>query len=177
MSEVPAADNPEIIRTMGKETVYLETSVISYLTARPSNDLMAAAWQKATLDWWDTQRDRFELYISDVVLDEAGTGDSIAAARRLDVLAGIPVLALTNHAVSLSRALIAAGAVPARALGDALHIAVSAVHGVDYLLTWNCRHIDNAKAKPIIRKICAANGYAYPEICTPQELMGAVEDG
>lgn len=162
---------------MAKKTIYLETSVISYLTARPSSDLLAAAWQKATLDWWDTQRARFELYISDVVIDEAGTGDSVAAARRLDLLAGIPVLALTNPAVLLSRAMIEAGAVPAKAIGDALHIAVSAVHGVDYLLTWNCRHIDNAEAKPMIRKICAANGYAYPEICTPQELMGTIENG
>ena len=162
---------------MTKETVYLETSIISYLTARPSSDLMAAAWQKATVDWWDTQRSRFDLYVSDVVLEEAGGGDSVAASRRLDVLAGVPVLALTNHAVLLSRALIEAGAIPAKAIGDALHIAVSAVHGIDYLLTWNCRHIDNAETKPVIRKICTANGYVYPEICTPQELMGALENG
>ena len=160
-----------------KTSIYLETSVISYLTARPSRDLMAAAWQKATVDWWETQRSRFDLYVSDVVIEEAGAGDSMAAARRLDVLAGIPVLALTDRAALLSRALIKAGAIPSRATGDALHVAVSAVHGVDYLLTWNYRHIDNAEARPIIRRVCAAHGYAYPEICTPQELMGTIDNG
>lgn len=161
---------------MAKKTVYVETSVVSYLTARPSSDLMAAAWQKATLDWWDGRRGRFDLYVSDTVIEEAGTGDSGAASRRLEALDGIPVLELTDSVVVLSRALIEAGAVPSRVPDDALHIAVSAVHGMDYLLTWNFRHIDNAEAKPVIRRICAANGYTCPEICTPQELMGAIEN-
>lgn len=161
---------------MDRKTVYIETSIVSYLTARPSNNLMAAAWQRATLDWWDTQRSRFDLYISNVVLEEAGKGDVHAAARRLDALAGIPRLAMTDGVVLLSKALIRAGAVPGKAVDDALHIAVSAAHGIDYLLTWNCRHIDNAEAKPVIRSVCAANGQTCPEICTPQELMEVSED-
>jgi hypothetical protein len=160
-----------------KKTVYIETSIISYLTARPSRDLLAAAWQKVTIDWWDTQRDRFDLYTSDIVIEEAARGDDLAVARRLEALAGIPLLAITDEVVALSEALIDAKALPRKAIGDSLHIALSAVHGVDYLLTWNYRHIDNAETKPITRSVCLANGYGYPEICTPQELMGVDENG
>ena len=163
--------------TMDKKTVYIETSIVSYLTARPSSDLLAAAWQKVTIDWWETQRDRFDLFASDIVIEEAGRGDDVAAARRLEALAGIPLLAITDEVILFSEALIQAEALPKKAIGDSLHIALSAVHGVDYLLTWNYRHIDNAETKPIIRRICLAKEYVYPEICTPQELMGVFENG
>jgi len=163
---------------MDRKTVYIETSIVSYLTARPSINLLAAAWQKATVDWWDTQRRRFFLYVSDIVIAEAGRGNSTAAARRLEALVDIPILEITDAVVALSKALIAGGAVTEKALDDSLHIALSAVHGVDYLLTWNCRHIDNAETKPIIRSVCVANGYTCPEICTPQEeLMGVPKNG
>jgi hypothetical protein len=161
---------------MEKKTVYIETSIVSYLTARPSSDLLAAAWQKTTADWWDTQRRRFDLYTSDVVAEEAEKGDPEAAARRLDALRGIPILDITDDVVAFSKALIEKGAVPAKALGDSLHAALSVVHGVDYLLTWNFRHLDNAEVKPLIRSICAIYGYACPEICTPQELMGDIDN-
>ena len=157
---------------MNKKKVYIETSIVSYLTARPSSDLLAAAWQKVTVDWWDTQRHRFDLFASDIVIEEAGKGGSDAAERRLEAISGMPLPAITEEVVSFSETLIEKGAVPRKAIGDSLHIAVAAVHGVDYLLTWNYRHIDNAEAKPIIRKICLENNYGYPEICTPQELMG-----
>ena len=100
--------------TMDKKTVYIETSIVSYLTARPSSDLLAAAWQKVTIDWWETQRDRFDLFASDVVIEEAGRGDDIAVARRLEALAGIPLLAITDDVILFSEALIQAGAVPKR---------------------------------------------------------------
>lgn len=162
---------------MDKKTVYIETSIVSYLTARPSRDLLAAAWQKVTIDWWDTQRDRFDLFASDIVLEEAGKGDDIAAERRLKALNEIPLLSITNEVLSFSETIIIAGAIPKSAIGDSLHIALSAVHGIDYLLTWNYRHIDNAETKPLIRRICLENKYVYPEICTPQELMGVHENG
>ena len=162
---------------MNKKTVYIETSIVSYLTAQPSSDLLAAAWQKATVDWWNTQRNRFDLYTSDVVLEEAGRGNPPAVERRLNALAGIPLLALTDAVHTLSKALLHKGALPAKALDDSLHIALSAVHEVDYLLTWNFRHIDNAEMKPVIRSVCTANDFICPEICTPQELMGVVENG
>jgi predicted nucleic acid-binding protein len=111
--------------------IYIETSIISYLTARPSNNLIAAAWQKETLDWWDTQRHRFTLYISDIVTEEAGRGDAAAAARRFEALAGIPVLPLNETVAKLSKALIQEGGLPAKALDDALPISLAAVHSMD----------------------------------------------
>ena len=162
---------------MTKETVYIETSVVSYLTARPTGDLVAAAWQKITVDWWETQRQRFELRASEVTVGEAARGDAEARKRRLSALARVALLPVTDAAIELSKALVRGGAVPARAETDALHVAVAAVHGVDYLLTWNCRHLDNAEAKPAMRRICAECGHVVPEICTPQELMGRRKDG
>lgn len=159
-----------------KKAVYIETSIVSYLTARPTSDLLVAAWQKTTVDWWDTQRNRFDLYTSDVTIEEAGRGDPEAATRRLEALSGIPILPITEAVVALSKVLLQERALPVTALDDSLHVAVSAVHGVDYLLTWNFRHLDNAETKPIIRSVCAIYGYTSPEICTPQELMGVVED-
>jgi hypothetical protein len=156
--------------------VYIETSVISYLTARPSNNLIAAAWQKETIDWWETQRERFDLYISEVVIEEAGRGDDLAASRRLQALEDIEVLQLDTASVELSKALIDESAIPRKALDDALHVAVAAVNGMDFLLTWNCRHIDNAEMKPKIRKIIENQGYQCPEIATPIELMGVHAD-
>lgn len=162
---------------MDKKSVYIETSIISYLTAKPSSDLLAAAWQKITIDWWDTQRDRFDLFASEIVIEEAGKGDDIAAKRRLNALTEIPLLSVTDEVLLFSETIIRAGAIPKKAIGDSLHIALSAVHGVDYLLTWNYRHIDNAETKPLIRRICEKNKYLYPEICTPQEFMGVYENG
>ena len=153
-------------------TVYIETTIFSYLTSRPSKNLVAAAWQQITFDWWSNQRGRFELYISELVVAEAERGDPEAAAKRLEQLQEIPELSTTEDVVSLADKLIEKGAVPLKATDDAMHIALAAVHGIDYLLTWNCRHIDNAEAKPLIRKICEDYDYTYPEICTPHELMG-----
>jgi predicted nucleic acid-binding protein len=156
--------------------VYVETSIVSYLTARSSRNLIAAAWQKETLDWWDLQRNRFELYISEVVVEEAGRGDKSAASRRLEALEGIQVLELDKRSVELAKTLINHGAVPRKALDDAFHLAVATIHGMDYLLTWNCRHIDNAEMKPKIRKVIESQGYQCPEIATPIELMGVYEN-
>lgn len=158
------------------KTVYIETSILSYLTARPARDLLAAAWQNATSGWWETQRSRFELYTSQVVVEEANEGDADAAKRRLAALEGIPHLTMPDGVTELAESLLAEGALPQKAADDALRVAVAAYHGVDYLLTWNCRHIDNAEKKPLIRSVCAVSGYTCPEICTPLELMGDEDD-
>lgn len=159
-------------RVMGKKAVYVETTVVSCLTARPASDLVRAACQKITVDWWETQRRRFDLHAAEVTVSEAGRRDAGAGGRRLAVLADVALLPVTTAAVELSKALGRGGAVPEGAENDALHVAVAAVHGVDYLLTWNWRHLNNAETKPVMRKICREWGYVVPEICTPQQLMG-----
>ena len=158
------------------KTVYVETSVVSYLTARATSNLLAAAWQTATAEWWDTHRPRFELRTSALTLEEAGRGHQDAAARRLEALDGIAMLPITEATVTLADALILRRALPAGVQNDAIHIAVSAVHGVDYLLTWNFRHLANAETRPLVREVCEQLGYSSPEICTPSELVGGKED-
>ena len=117
---------------MAKRAVYIETSVVSYLTARPTSDLLAAAWQKTTVDWWETQRTRFDLCTSRITIEESGRGDPQAAARRLDALTGIPILPVTDEAIELSVALLRAGALPSSAQADSLHIAVAATNDVHF---------------------------------------------
>ena len=159
------------------KTVYVETSIFSYLTARPTRDLLAAARQQMTREWWDIHRMRFELFVSPLVDQEARRGDTDAAQRRVEALIELPTLEIVENAYELATALIAESALPRTAEDDATHIALAAVHGMDYLLTWNCRHIDNAETKPIVRSVCAAHGCSCPEICTPEELMGDQDEG
>ena len=158
------------------KTVYIETSILSYLTSRPSRDLLAAAHQQVTQAWWERRRQRFEVFVSPLVAQEAKRGDPDAAQRRVVALTGLPVLEIVEEAYELAAAFIAESALPAAAEDDATHIALAAVHGMDYLLTWNCRHIDNAETKPVIRSVCATHGYTCPEICTPEELMGGEDE-
>jgi len=157
------------------KTVYIETSIPSYLTARPSRDVRATAWQQITLQWWEQEKPKYQLFVSELVLAEAGAGDPDAAQRRLDSLQGIRAVTISDEAKELASRLIADGGVPLHAKADALHVATASVHGIDYLLTWNCRHIDNAVTKPVIRSICAVAGYPCPEICTPLELLSEEE--
>jgi predicted nucleic acid-binding protein len=153
-----------------KPKVFLETSVISYLTALPSRDIVHAAHQQITREWWD-KRDRFDLYVSQAVLVEAGRGDLDAASRRLAATEGIPVLAVTGAASDLAERFLQATALPAKAAIDAVHIAVAVINGMDYLLTWNCTHIANAKIRWRIEEICQNVELRAPVICTPEELM------
>jgi hypothetical protein len=158
-----------------KPRVYIETTVPSYLTAWPSRDVVRAGEQQVTRDWW-ARRDRYELRVSSLVLLECGAGDSDAAAARLAALAGIPVLLQTSEAEVLAADLLRGVPLPPQAAADALHIAVAAVHGVSYLVTWNCAHIANATLRPRIEAVCRRSGYEPPVICTPQELLGGGEE-
>ena len=152
-------------------------AIASYLTAPPSRDLRAAAWQQTTIQWWEQERPRYELFTSELVLAEARAGDADAAGRRLAALDGLPLLSVADEVKELAGRLMADGGIPPHAEADAIHVAVASVHGMDYLLTWNCRHIDNATTKPVIRSICAVAGFTCPEICTPLELLSEeVED-
>lgn len=154
-----------------KKSVYIETSIPSYLTARPSRDVRAAAWQQITAEWWDAARKNYEVFTSELAVTEASSDNPEAAERRLAVLREIPRLKINERAQELAERLISKGGILASARADALHVALASVHRVDYLLTWICRHINNAAKKPIIRSICVGAGYLYPEICTPVELL------
>jgi predicted nucleic acid-binding protein len=155
--------------------VYIETSVLSYLTALPSRDLVRAAHQQITAEWW-TSRETFDLYVSDAVLAEAGRGDASAVARRLAAVEGLEVLSATPEAQVLARALLSAAALPSKAAIDAAHVAIAAVHGMNVLLTWNCAHIANALMRPRIERVCRDGGFEPPIICTPEELHQKKED-
>jgi hypothetical protein len=153
-----------------KPTVYLETTVISYLAASPSRDIVVAAHQQITRDWWE-RRDRFELLTSQAVLDEASRGDADAAARRLGLMATIPVLTVSDEVIEFAELLLQARVVPAKVHSDALHIARVAMNRIAYLVTWNCAHIANATVRGKIESTCRAAGLQAPIICTPEELM------
>jgi hypothetical protein len=153
-----------------KSRVYIETSVVSYLTALPCRDIVQAAHQQITRDWWAT-REQFDLFTSQVVLDEAAQGHPEAAVRRLSALGGIALLDLTEQARDLAARFLASGAMPAKAATDALHVAVAVIHGMEYLLTWNCSHIANASIRGKIETMCRSANLQPPLICTPEELV------
>lgn len=154
-----------------KSRVYIETTIISYLTAWPSPQLIMAAHQEVTRNWWDNERHRFDLFVSEPVIQEASAGDVEAADRRIEAVKGISQLQITNEAGELAKALIRKGRLPAKAGMDALHISIATANGMDYLLTWNCRHIANATLQKSMRAICEDAGYTLPIICTPLELI------
>ena len=153
------------------ESVYLETTFISYLVARPSRDVIVAGHQQTTQDWWENRRSRFDCSVSQVVIDEASVGDPTEVQKRLAVIGGLPTLALTDEANALTQAIMAAGILPPQVLRDAAHVAVAAVHAVDYLLTWNCKHLANAQIARRIAVVCEKLGRKMPIICTPEELI------
>jgi predicted nucleic acid-binding protein len=158
------------------QTIYVETSIISYLASKPSKENLIAACQKATHSWWTHHRNRYNLFTSQLVVAEAVRGDPKLSKKRLDYLKGIPELLITPEIRDMAEALIKQGALPKMAEADGLHIATAAVHRMDLLLTWNCRHIDNPATKPIIRSVCMIEGYKYPEICTPIELLEVINN-
>lgn len=154
------------------ETVYIETSIIGYLTIRPNNNLILMANSEATREWWDTRRNYFDIYISEVVLDEVARGDIELANRRLEILQDFPLLTVNESVQNLAAQFLAKSNLPPKAANDALHIAVATVYSLDYLLTWNCRHIANAQIQKKLLQISNDAGYELPTICTPYELMG-----
>jgi len=155
-----------------KSAAYIETTIVGYLTSRLSRDLVMAGHQQLTQEWWDTRRQQFDLFVSELVVQEAGAGDASEAGKRLAAIGDIPQLELNEHCRRLAHELLERHAVPREAAEDALHIAVSAIHGMDYLLTWNCAHIANAQRRDAIEEVCRNCGYEPPVICTPEELMG-----
>jgi hypothetical protein len=155
-----------------KSKVYIETTIVSYLTARPSRDLVIAAHQQITQEWWMGRRPAFELYASQLVVQESSAGEARMAQLRLAALDETLLLNVNQPAVELARMLVEKGPLPEKAAIDALHIAVATVHGMDYLLTWNCKHIANAEMQTAVAAISRVGGYEPPVICTPEELLG-----
>jgi hypothetical protein len=153
------------------DTVYIETSVVSYLVSRPGRDLVVAGHQQLTREWWENRRAKFVCFISDVVLDEARDGDAAQAAMRLQALAGFPRLAATLEAEKLAAAFLEC-VLPTKAARDAAHLAIATAGKVKYLLTWNCNHLANAQILDRLDPIAAAGGFKLPRVCTPEELMG-----
>lgn len=154
------------------ETVYIETSILGYLTARPTDNLILAANIKVTQDWWDECRNSLVLYTSEIVEDEAAKGDSAIAAQRLNLLQSLIFLDLTEEAIELAQEFLQQSNLPPKASNDALHMALATVYGLNYLLTWNCKHMANAQIQRKLSQISLELGYKLPFVCTPYELMG-----
>ena len=152
------------------QSVYIESSVISYLVARPSRDVVVAAHQAITEAWWQSQRAEFDLFVSSLVIQEISRDDAAASEKRLQAVENIPLLATSPEAQRLAEDLLAKGAVPANSEEDALHIAIAAAGGIEFLLTWNFRHINNAQTKAVITTVVESHGFACPILCSPEEL-------
>ena len=153
-----------------KESVYIESSVVSYCTSRTSRDLIIAARQAITLDWWEFKLTQYDTYVSPVVEREISVGDKEAARKRLDLILEIPSLHVITEAQKLAEGLLAAQLLPVGSVDDALHIALASAHGMDYLLTWNFKHINNAETKNKIFYFIQDSGYTCPVLCSPEEL-------
>ena len=151
--------------------IYIESTIPSYVVARPARDLLQAARQQITRDWWDLQRDKHELFTSQVVLDEIAFGEKAMAQLRLELLQGVPLLQVTDTVKEFARKVLSSGLLPVTADRDAVHIALASAYQMDILLSWNCRHIANAAIQARLRKLADAAGLTLPVICTPEELM------
>ena len=158
------------------DTVYIETSIVSHVTAWPSSDIQIAALQHQARNWWSTERSNFELVTSRLVIDEASAGDPTAAAERLKLLDGLPAVPINNDVRTLARAIVSASIMPPKAAADALHVAAAAVAGVQYLLTLNCKHIANARELPRVYRLLDEHGFGQLLICTPAEFLGGNDD-
>jgi hypothetical protein len=154
-----------------KPTVYIETTIVSYLTCRPSKEIIRRSHEMITGNWWSKHRSAFECYTSDFVIDEASRGDKDAAAKRLEVLDGLPKLPVNDDALALAQRVVLAIALPQRARLDAAHVAMAAVHNMDFLLTWNCTHLANGVLAAKIERACETAGFRSPRILTPELLV------
>ncbi|MBI5102360.1 MAG: type II toxin-antitoxin system VapC family toxin [Nitrospirae bacterium] len=154
-----------------KETIYLETSVISYYTAKPSRDIIVLAHQEITREWWDRALRKYDAVISEIVIEEARAGDIEAAKKRLAILKRFEHLDLNPTVDKMAQIYMDKLKLPMKASRDAVHLAVASVHSVDYLVTWNCAHIANGEIIKKLIKVNTSYGIRTPVICTPEELM------
>ena len=153
-----------------KPKLYVETPINSYLASRPSRDVVINANQQLAQEWWENRR-KFDLFISQMVIDEVSKGDEQAAQKRLELIQDIPLVDFNDGAKDLAKEILRQNVLPPKATLDVFHIAATAVHGIDFLLTLNCKHIANAFIFRRIEKICTEFGYEPPIVCTPQEIL------
>lgn len=156
---------------MDKPGVYIETSIVSYLVAHPSRDPVTLRNQQLTHAWWNTQRERYALFTSKLVVQEAANGDPVMAAARMSYLEGLGLLALDDEITELASLLMKEVGLPQSARTDALHIATTAVRKMAHLLTWNCKHIANPALSHRLGRACRRRGYELPALSTPRDLL------
>jgi len=156
---------------MPKQSVYIETTVVSYLTARPSRDLIVAAHQQVTEEWWENTLSLLDPFVSPIVIEEVSRGDEASAKLRLEKIVRFPVLEITNEVRDLAELYFKRIPIPDKARGDAFHLAVATYHGMDFLVSWNFTHILSARVRAVIQDINTIRGISTPIICTPEELM------
>ena len=154
-----------------QSSIYIETSVIGYLTSKPSRDLIVAAHQQITSDWWENALRHYNAYISSIVLEEISRGDINMAQLRLEKVSSFPVLEVLPEVRNLADAYFSTLDIPEKARADSYHLAIASWHGIDFLVSWNCTHIVNGRIKMLIEEINARQGIRTPIICTPEELM------
>jgi len=154
--------------------IYVESTIPSYVVARPARDLLQAARQQISKDWWELKRQQHELFTSQIVLDEIASGETGMSKQRLETLAGIPVLRANEEAEKFTLQILGSGLLPAAADRDAGHIALATIYEMDILLSWNCRHIANASIQARLRKLAERSGLTLPVLCTPDELTGEI---
>jgi len=156
---------------MPKQSVYIETTVVSYLTARPSRDLIVAAHKQVTEEWWENTLSLLNPFVSPIVIEEVSRGDEASAKLRLEKIVRFPVLEITNEVRDLAELYFKRIPIPDKARGDAFHLAVATYHGMDFLVSWNFTHILSARVRAVIQDINTIRGISTPIICTPEELM------
>jgi predicted nucleic acid-binding protein len=154
-----------------KPTVYIETTVISYLTAKPSRDLLIAAHQQVTHEWWEKALSHLEVFVSSIVLEEILKGDEQAAKLRFERVSSFPLLEVLPEVRDLAESYFSAIEIPEKARGDSYHLALATWHGMDFMVSWNCTHIVSGRVKRIVEEINATYGIRTPIVCTPEELM------
>jgi len=158
-----------------KEIAYIETTIVSYLVARPSRDLVLSAHQQVTREWWENERVHYHCIASEEVAREAMLGDTGMAQARIKVLADVQIVGITAEVEAMAATFMATGALPPTMRPDATHLAAATLSGADYLLTWNCRHLANAHVLRRLQKEAERRGWQLPGVCTPLELMGDCE--
>jgi len=157
-----------------KLKIYLDTSVISYYVKKTEYDILEQAHYQLTRQWWRKFATHHSLFISVFVINEIEKGDKHAAMKRLKAVEGIPILDTSVSVDRLSRIIVKELNIPEKARMDGYHLAVAAMNSQDYIVSWNFKHMANARVRRIYKAICGEEGLVCPDISTPEEMLGEV---